>query len=341
MNNKEEGYVLIIVLWTVVILSIILANLIDELHLQSLLVKNNIDNQKNYQALKSGINRGIRQLLADESEFDVNNDLWFKKITGKINGIEYQVEIKDIGNQFNINYSPLHFLKEFSDWDEKFEETLEESDLFADKIFLKDMVEEIKTENKDYSQLVSNLNIYGLFNINTGRLEGLKKLMIYKRIEEGEAGSIASELKKVRKDHKFDSVEELQSLLNSLNTVTYDRIKPYLTTEPQININFASQKTMEIIFKVIWGFDQEAVNHYLKEIVEYRQKKDIEELADLNEIIDPDRLNEIRPFFSVRSRYFLIKSRISEELVMKVIVERELSEEDKWKIKIIKWNEEG
>lgn len=328
---NETGYALIIVLWAVVILSIIFVNLADEVHLNSVLVKNNLDESKLQQVAVSGVMKGINQLKVDKTEYDTKKDQWTKEIEDQLDNLKYKVEIKDVGSRLNINYSRYEILSELNWWDEELEKRLVEEGLIPDLKLLKDDL------GDNYNDTVELLTTYGEFNLNNDRLQALRKLLELNNIDKFESELILDYLQKKRnKDEIIKKVDELQTLyLKGLRTSTLEKLKPYLATQGRLNINFVSEEILELILKSLKNNSSSK-----EEIISFRKENEIKKLSQLKFLG-----KELSRYFTVSSHYFLIKATVFSSSnkrlkEIKSIVKRTRIEDGDWQVKILKWSEE-
>ncbi|MFW6238806.1 MAG: hypothetical protein ACOC5A_06190, partial [Halanaerobiales bacterium] len=123
--SGEQGYTLIMVLWGVVILTIILAGLLEEVSLETLITENTMRQKEREQTVRSAVMQAIELLKKDETpDADTPQDEWSREIKDELNGIEYTLNIEDGGSKFNPNYTPGELLSQLEWYDEDFRETL-------------------------------------------------------------------------------------------------------------------------------------------------------------------------------------------------------------------------
>ncbi|AGB41468.1 type II secretory pathway, component PulK [Halobacteroides halobius DSM 5150] len=337
-TNKNQGYALIIVLWTIVILSIILTSLVDEVSLNTMLVSNNLQQKRTDQVAVSGVMLGINQLKKDKTDYDTNNDQWTKVIEGELNNLKYKVRIKDIGSKFNINYNSYQLFYSFGWWNRELEKRLKQG-LISDLVLMKDSF------GKDYDQAEKFLTTYGKFNLNTDRLESLKQLMLSLQINEFQTGLVIDYLRKQRKQNNmFRNIDKLDKLyLKGLAASTVEKIEPYITTKGRININIARQELLSAILSQQLRVGLDSSHLYINKILNYRQENGIKNLNNLQRIMSVKKLEAIKPYFTVTSHYFLITTKIFSgsnnfKKEVKAIVKRK-KKNNQWQVKILRWQE--
>jgi general secretion pathway protein K len=328
MYKGNQGYALIIVLWSMVILSIIFVNLVDEVHLNSLLLRNNLDSQNAYQTLVSGFIFGANELKADNNNYDNKEDQWVKAIEGELNNFKYRVKIEDIGSKLNINYLSVEDLQNLNWWDKEVEGYFKER-LIPELILLKEII-------GDYSKVEEVFTTYGAFNLNNNSLERLKVLMDFLDIDQFESQLILNFLDKKRKEKGIVSkINDLQVLyLQGLSMSTLDKLKDYISTQGSININFASSETLELLFKILKVNRADRIK-----ILEANRRGNIKEISQLK-VSDQG----IKSYFTTESRYFLIEVQcynLSGKKVkeLRSRVKRIKDDENQWEIKILRWSE--
>ncbi|WP_018248983.1 type II secretion system minor pseudopilin [Orenia marismortui] len=335
LKENCDGYALIIVLWTLVILSVIFVNLFDEVQLNSFLIRNNLDKKKIYNTSLSGIIMGIDKLKSDNTEYDIPEDEWNKNLEGTEDQLEYKVEIEDIGSKLNINYTKQDILSKLDWWNEEVEQQIEEKiakqGFVINLLLIKDILGE------DYSKAIDSLTTYGYFNLNSDDLNKLRRLLEFLELNSVERNLIYGYLNKERRaGRRIKEIKQLETLyLKGLSERTLNSIRPYLAVNSNLNINFISEDLLEVVLK---GLN---INlSYKEKIIKLRQREGIKELSEIS-TSQKNLLN----YFTVSSKLFLITSRVFSNdgkplKEIKCIVERNKDEDDNWKIKILKWDEE-
>lgn len=331
----EQGYTLIIVLWGLVILSIILIGLLEEVSLETLITGNTLEEREREQTVRSAVIRGIELLKNDETpEYDTPEDEWADEIQGELNGIEYNVNIRDAGSKLNLNYTPSDILNQLEWYDDKLKEELPEDQLIPDI----ELVEEILGSNFEEAQQI--FTVHSRFNINCDRLSGLEKLMEMEEISQKD--NISENLKEIRAEDEINSLEaDLIEKVDRLGFSDFDTLEPHLTVEGQLNLNFVSQEVLEPLLK--YAAD-ERWKKYVEEIEDYREEEEIKEIDDILEdlIADKEAREKLEPYFTTRSRIFAISVEVKDDREHTVLVEREkLEDEDdvqeNFRVKILKW----
>ena len=340
--KDDEGYALLIVLWSLVILGVIFSNLTDESHLNNLLIRNSLDNKEVDQTLVSGIKLAINKLINDKTDYDTKDDQIFKAIETNLNGVNCLVEIKDVGSKLNINYISYNILDNFSWWnakpEKKFKKFIKEKGLIYKLSLLKKIVPEHYDEFSDFS------TIYGKFNLNTGNLVNFQILADSLEVPIIERNKIiAYIIDQRRTDKLIKEVNNLKSLLGKgLSVENFKKLKPYLTTKSQININYVNQEILEFLLPEVLNIDNSEVSDYSEEIIEYRKQEKIEEIKQLKFIFPNLSVEQLKEYFSNNSKYFLIKSRVPAKGQFKqeirAVVHRYKDNLDNWKIEVVRWN---
>jgi hypothetical protein len=304
-----------------------------EVHLSSLLLRNNLDERKVRQVNISAFNLAINSLLEDESDFDTKWDKWIIDKKGEIDNIKYEIEIEDIGSKFNINFSNYIFLSQLACWNNNMENMLNES-LIYDLFLLKNgSGEAYYDENYDY------LNTFGKFNINCDNLNSLGKILDLILIHESIKALIISSLNNLRHDEKYlSSIDDLPLYINGLDLNTLEKLRPFISTQGRFNINFISDELLGIIIKGL-----KIDSKYKNTIIKYRQNNEIRDLSELKFIMPEADFKILKPCFTTSSTYFLIhiKSFLDNSERNKnieVVVERVKGDNGR-EIRIIKWSE--
>ncbi|OCL27221.1 hypothetical protein U472_07055 [Orenia metallireducens] len=352
--KDENAYALIIVLWSIVIIGIIFANLADEAYLNNLLTRNDLKRREVRDASLSGLMYGI-DILKEEIDYRDVKDMIVKELDFESgNDISCQVEIEEIGSRLNLNYDPYRTLSSLKWWSKDLEQEVEKSDLFPNLSFSKEIIEE--NYNKDYEEfsfdIVSKeVTTYGKFNINYARLDSLRKLLELRGVDESQRNIIIQELSRLRREDKLiDLVDEMPNLITGLDMTSFDKIKPYLSTEGRININLVSEELLDVLIERILisrDKDSKSSSRYSRLIANYRnnyQIEDFEKLRSHLNIFQGEEFDLLNVYFSTYSKYFSIKVKSSSQDIkiqknLNVIVERLKTGRDTYKIKIINWTE--
>ncbi len=367
ISVKDEGYTLIIVLWVLVILGIIFVNLVDEAQLNNLLVEDNLKEKKIDQATVSGLVRGINSLQQDQTEYDGQTDNWTTVEPGQLDELKYEVKITGV-SRLNINYSNRQLLSNLKWWTESLEKELNKK-LLSHLVIAEDHFE------NNYSQAKQVVDTYGKFNLNTGRLEGLKKLMQFLDFDEYEVKLIIDYLRSRRQDGEL--IAEVNSLkelyLKGLSPQKLQKLRSYITAQGTLNINFAPRRVLEIVFSQGLEVSRELSKIYADIIIDYRQQQPIKEIKQLKEIIYQDNwsrikeafdvsshfvaedtnlshkeriiqeeISRIKRYFRVASHYFLIQTKVlsgDEEVeeINNVLVKRKSIKPGNWQVEVLRW----
>ncbi|MGM0369791.1 MAG: hypothetical protein ACQEP9_05185 [Bacillota bacterium] len=372
MDRKKSGYALIVVLWSIMILTIIFVNLIDETQLNNLLVRNNLNSKELQQAAVTGVLRGVSSLKSDKTTADTIEDDWFQPTTFEVDDtLSVQVEIVDIGSKLNINYlsqSSLQAIQEEfewekEDWDKLEDKLLGESDLSSEeqknKLGLIPRLEIIKSEfatKEDYQQFENLVTTYGKFDVNLYGQASFSKLLYFLKaklnLEQLNQNIIETALEQLPDKReqdsqtevkKFTSVEDFLRQAFPTQATLREKIAPYLTVRSRININFVSQEVLQVLLKE----SDLAGNH--KEVAEkiatYCDQNKVEKLSELDAIGVGIISNELKRYFTTSSTYLLIKARASnttsdQEQMIKAVVHKIQTDKQKFKFQIINWRED-
>ena len=334
---KNKGHTLIVVLWTIVILSIILINLVDESSLKNLIVINNFKDKKIYQKTVSNVMTGINKLKYDENDFDSSKELWFQPLEYKEANITYKVVIKDVGSKLNINYTPYNVFSEFKWWNEDLKKRVNKSKRIFDFIMIQGFIDDDNVEN-----IKRKITVMGKFNLNTDRLKALDNLLIDLEIGNFEKNLIISYIEKKRNENYFIKVIDLQDLyLEGLSTTTFNKLKPYITDKGNLNINLVEKDIIDVIFDK--EIKEEISSNFKEKLLVYRESKVIKDISQLEEIINNENCGILKKYFTVQSNYFLIKASAikSQEVIKEIVctVKRYKGDKNQWEIKILKWKE--
>ena len=359
----KRAYALIVVLWSIVILTIIFVNLIDEAELNSLLLRNNLQRRELRSAAVDGVMRGIASLREDETKADAGDEAWAKVREFKPSSrISTEVKISDLGSKLNINYrSRAAFVKlaeeldwaeidwkELSTklvWERDVENEEEKLGLISNLALLREEFE----SKADYQQTKELFTTYGCFNPNLYQAEAAVQLLYFLKekldlttLSQALILDIGAEVS--QGEHKgYDSVQGF--LEEALPTSPYlrEKIAPYLTVKPRININFVSAEVLALIL----SNREEAGSDYKKraeKIVTYCREHRVKNLDQLNKIgvgiISP----QLKGYLTTSSSYLLITVRAlnqktgQEEKIEAVVHKRWEDEESK--VQIVDWREE-
>lgn len=326
---KQGGYALIIVLWSIVILTIIFSYLLDDFLLDSLLIEGYSQQKRLRQAAVSAYNIGLNTLLNDETIYDTQKEDWLKPIEGNIDGVDYTVNISDVGSKININYDPFKILRGIEDWDEEIEGYLEE-DLIADVFLLKELLSE-----ENYQVLEEYTTTYGNYNLNQDPVKKLKKLLDLLDLDIN-SDTVISSLEKYREEgKKISNLEELPNILNGLgSTDKLDILKSYLSIEGRININLVDEEILTAIFTAN-DLDEKTI----KKVISFRKDNEIKEIGDLGSLMNDEKLAGL---FTTHSQYLGLSVDVAVDENRKYKIEcviRRNFEEEKWSIKVISWSE--
>ncbi|PRX30493.1 general secretion pathway protein K [Orenia metallireducens] len=352
--NDEKGYALIIVLWIIVIVGVIFANLADETNINNLLTRNDLKRREVRNAALSGLMYGI-DTLKEEIDYSDIEGMIVKELDFEFGSdIDCQVEVEEIGSRLNLNYDPYRILSSLKWWSKDLTEEIEKSDLFPNLSFAKEIIEE--NYDKDYKKFSFDLVpkeviTYGNFNVNYSRLDSLEKLLELRDVDESQRDIIIQELTRLRREDKvIKLVDELPNLIAGLDMTSFDKIKPYLSTEGRININLVSKELLDVLIERILisrDKDSKSSSRYTSLIVNYRdnyQIKDFKQLQNHLNIFRGEEFDLLNVYFSTYSKYFSIKVKsLSKEMKiqknLKIIVKRLKTNRDSYKIKIINWAE--
>ncbi|MBM7623779.1 hypothetical protein [Sporohalobacter salinus] len=375
MKRQEDAYALIVVLWSILILTIIFVNLIDEAKLNNLLVRNNIANKELHQAAVNGVQKGINDLENDKTVSDTSKDEWVETKRYEMSkDLTCQVEISDIGSKLNINYSSEKLLRGLQEefewkkikWDKLADRLAWEQELSSadreEKIGLVANLKMFKSEfesKKDYQLFKELFTTYGQFNINVHNGESLRKLLYFlkeksdlyqlnqKRIanvvkaldKQGNSGS-----KKVNgADDNLDLVKNFLEQAFPTRSTLRKKIKPYLTVNSRININFVNQKVLQVLLKKI--AKDGSSGKYKKtaqKIVDYCADNKVEKLSKLNTIGVGLIAKELEDYVATHSTYLLIEATAfnnvtQQEKKVKVVVKKIIKDKDEFKLQVIDW----
>ncbi|MFW5972256.1 MAG: hypothetical protein ACOCRL_02090 [Bacillota bacterium] len=330
--KNEEGYTFIIVIWTLVIIGIIFSSLYDEVTLNNLLVRNNVQEKRLYQEAVSGVSLAIHALKEDETLYDSSFDKWTEEISYEgENGITSVVNIVPIGNKLNINYTDQAILRQLNWWNENIEKEIAEV-LIPDLVFMKSILGDNFEKSKEI------LTTYGRFNVNDDEITGMDKILRNAEIQDALREQITESLKNHRENKKIESLEVLMDEIEGLDDGIFEKIEKYLTTEGRININFVNEEVMKFIFK-----NEKIESRSYENILSLREEEEITDLHDIDEFIPRDGKEKIIKYFSVSSNYFKVnvKSSSSEGNTvynLEAIIERNYNKEDEeWNLQVIKW----
>lgn len=329
--EEQEGYTLIIVLWSIIILTIIFIYLLDDVLINNYLLKGYSQHITIRQAALSGYNIGVNLLLNDKTIYDSEKDPCFQPVHGSIEGVEYSIFIKDTGSKLNINYDEISILKELEGWNDELESYLE-NNLVPDLIFIQD-----KLVEEDFLLFRESTTTYGNFNLNQDSPEKLKKLFEYLELSHSYSESLCETLREYREKEKISNIDELPFEVEGLDLIVFEKLRDYLTIEGRININFVDEDILKGIFRV-----KELDSEIAEKILAHRTENEIKNIEDLEGIIISEEFAEIEDLFTTNSRYIelCVDAKIpgKNAFEIKTVLERTYQDK-KWIINVLSWVE--
>ncbi|MBM7557524.1 type II secretion system protein GspK [Halanaerobacter jeridensis] len=368
--KNTNGYALIVVLWSIVILSIIFVNLIDEAKLNSLLLRNNLQRRELKEAAVDGVMRGIDLLESDKTTADTRDEEWAKTLElPPQRQVRTKVQISDVGSKLNINYAAEDDLLQLQNlewaevkWNKLAAKLVWEDDLSAaereKKLGLLSDFVELKAEfeaKADYQQAQQIFTTYGRFNPNLYQSAAWKKLLFFlkekldlsalnQRIIAASAQKLVSTEEGAAKE--FATVEDFLKQAFPTDPLLREKIAPYLTVDKRININFVSQEVLELLLTRI---ERSKLSHDYKKtaakIVAYCRTHEVKKLSKLNQIGVGMITKELKKYLTTQSSYFLIEvtavnQQSKQEQKIAAVVHRIREDKNKFKVQIIKWQED-
>ncbi len=330
LTKNEEGYTLIIVLWSIVILTIIFSYLLDDVILDSHLIEGYSQQKQLREVALSAYNLGINTLLNDQTGYDSNQDDWLNPIEGSMDGLSYLVKISDVGSRLNINYEDLAILREVQGWDKQIEGLIEEG-LIADLYLMNNFLSEDSLVN-------DSLTTYGKFNLNQDSPEKLQKLFDFLDLNYVPSEIVIESLNEYREEgERFTNLEELPTLIDGLDFSAFQQIKSFLKVQGRININLVSVDNLNAIFK-----GKEIDQAISNQILSYQKENDITEMDELVNLLGEDKFEEIAGLFTTQSKYMKldISAVMAEKRRYEIesVITREYQDR-KWQIEVISWSE--
>lgn len=336
--KSNDGVALIMVLWTIVILSFLLVSLAEDIRLESFLTRNLMDQIQVQYIAQAGIARGLAELTNDQSIADGLQENWLVPIKGQIeNQGTFKVSIEDIGSRFNINYigEPVlgqliaEFEPEFKDW------RLENLPIYL----VQEIEEFVESGDKKIKDLIT---FYGKFNLNIDDYSVLKEMMINHRISEWIADQVVQELQKL--EEPLRSKDDLLLKVPSLDMSTYDLIEDEVDIVGNLNVNQVDEEIITLLLEVL-----KIPQDRLTVITTMREKETIDNLQVLAQPIGEEEFQKLVPYLTVTSRYFRITSTAessSTSIQKTIIIEVERIPEKvargevlEWGTKILSWVE--
>ena len=370
--KRAKGYALIVVLWSIVILTIIFVNLIDEAQLNNLLIRNNLEQRELKQAAVDGIIKAIDLLERDQSKADTRAEKWAQPIQfSRRPNLNCQVKVTDIGSKLNINYTAQDDLLKLQNWDwEKVK-----WNKLADKLLWEEELSTPEAENKlglipyfsmlkaefestkDYQQSREFFTTYGAFNPNLHQEREFYKLLYFLKekldlytlnqtviTKAGEKLAPTKGQASNRPEH-FSTVKEFLKEAFPLNPELRTEIAPYLTVQKRININFVNQKVLQLILtKLHQDSLVSSPQDTAAKIIDYCKEDEIKKLSKVDQIGVGRISQELEPYLTTASSYLLIEAQAINEQTkrqqkVKAVVHKTRAEE-KVEIQIINWQEE-
>lgn len=336
--GSEKGAALILVLWTVVILSFLILSLVEDIQLESFLTRNLMDQIQVEFIAKAGISRAMAELTGDLTVADGVHEPWLLPIRGSIDDQgSFDVTIEEIGSRININYANDLVLssmmtdrvKEFLQWR-----------LTAGPFYL---IQELKEfEGEDFTQLEKVMTYYGKLNLNTDDYAMFRQMMVRKRVSDWIADQIIDELRRAEKP--IQSMEDLLMKVPSLDLSIYEMLQDDIDMIGNININLASEEVLTILARVT-GISEEQIEM----IMAFREQETIEFIGALEKDLGEESYRKLAPYLDVTSRYFRITCKAqstSTGIKRDIIVEVERTPVQvargrvlEWRTQILSWVE--
>ncbi len=340
--ESENGIALIIVLWTIVILSFLLVSLSEDIQLETFLTRNLLDETQLQYIAQAGISRGIGELTRDQTLIDGTDELWLESIQAQIENLgEFEVKIDEIGSRFNINYVNEKILQGLiADYAQDFISWRYEQERFD----LREQLEEFAPTGKeqDIQMIEDCITFYGKFNLNTDDYEMFKKIMMNKRVSEWVADQVIAELRNL--DEPLRSLDDLALKVPSMDSSTLDLIKGEVGVKGNININLVDKEILSFLIECL-GLSKEQVTA----LAAYRKENTIEDLEVLRGVLGEDNYKQLAPYLTVSSEYFRITSTAqsltsssSKVIIVEVLRIPKLINNDKvleWRTEILSWIE--
>lgn len=336
--KTNDGVALIMVLWTIVILSFLLLSLSEDIQLESFLTRNLMDQEQVEFLAQAGIARGLAEITGDRTLADGKDEPWSKPINASIdNRGSFEVKIEDIGCRLNINFvgEPIlpqlitDYGKEFADWR-------------RDKFPFSLMQELEEFPNFDFKGIANKITFYGKFNLNTDDYTILKEIMLKRKISEWTAEQIIQDLR--RAERPILSLDELPLKVPSMDLSTLGMIRDAVDVKGSININLVSEDLLVLIMRA-YRAEQDQITY----ITTLREKETIESLDKLIPVLGEYGYNLVSPLFDVTSKYLRITSTAksaSSAIEKKIVIEVERIPEKvaqgrvlEWRTKILSWVE--
>ncbi|MCK4257730.1 MAG: general secretion pathway protein GspK [Halanaerobiales bacterium] len=340
--ESEDGVALIIVLWTIVLLSFLLVSLSEDVQLESFLTRNILDEtQLQYIAL-AGISRGIGELTRDQTLADGKDESWLKSIQAQMeNQGEFEVSIDEIGSRFNINFVNEQILEGLiGNYAEDFIRWRYEQDGFDVIVQLEEFTSTI--QEKDFKTIEDYVTFYGKFNLATDDYEMFKKILLGKRVSEWVADQVIQELKSL--EEPLNSLEELILKVPGLDSSTVDLLSEEIDVKGNININLVDEEILSYLTECL-----DVSKEQVSSLVEYRKENTIEDLEVLKGVLGEEDYKKIAPYLTVSSEYFRITSKarsLTSSLEKVIIVEvlripEEMNKDQvlEWRTEILSWIE--
>ncbi|MEJ6951297.1 hypothetical protein [Natronospora cellulosivora (SeqCode)] len=333
--KNDEGYTFLIVIWTIVILSFIFVNLVDEVFLDRHLLEYEMRELNLRQAEISALKMAINTLKQDEIiDYDAFDNIWANEIETEINSIKCKIVIKDYGSKLNINYIDTGLLEEELWWEEEIENRLAEG-MIPDLVLLRDIL-----LDEDYAFFIETFTTLGKFNINGDSLDSLENFLSFYGISEGQINTIKNSVESHReRGTYFQNGDELLANIDGLNHTILEEIEDNLSFEGRININMVSEEVLETLIMIL-GLSENTLNN----LIAYRNVEPIDELESLRNIINEDDYELLKPYLTSRSIYFQVSIQLKDESdehlrSVKVDLKRTYLDNDNFKIKIIRFHE--
>ncbi|MGE5576781.1 MAG: general secretion pathway protein GspK [Syntrophothermus sp.] len=363
--NSQRGAALIVVLWLLVLLGLVVGFFMQRSHLELLVTRNFMEDSRNSQEVRAGINEGIRLLLADDNDYDSLADSWALAEGND----RYTLRIVDEGSRINLNAmreailgqlpgilpEELAALLDWRDLDDQARQGGAEDSYYMGlperyhatngRFEVKEELKLVKGLSEVYDSWVDLVTVYGPLNVNTAAIDGLDALFASRGVDKFTAQFILNELILYRQGAPLGSLKDLEEWRKKMPSMTeeiFKKVQPDLTVEGTINVNTVSREVLLTLFRGLNLSDA-----YVDPLISARGKMAFPDLSQVKPVFggNTDAFNKLKNFFTTRSSYFTIEARARPGTgargAARVTVYRYHpgGEGKKWRVKILSWEE--
>ncbi|MDG2141181.1 MAG: type II secretion system protein GspK [Gammaproteobacteria bacterium] len=292
-NDKHKGSVIIIVLWTVALLTVLVTAMAGKVRLSAKTAVNNQSAAMNWLAVMTGVNHGEMELILERMPRPIG-ELIEETEEGEIRNPAYRFN----GQKLELNY-PLHESVTVRIYDHAGKISLNRIPRRNMQLLIEKKLGGQDADPQEVQELLGAWTDWTDLNDLEG-LNGAEK-DYYESLENGYVP---------RNNPELDTVEEIlhirgfSELFRGVNLQAAFTVYGNTRT---VNLNLATREAMELLP----GLNNELIEN----IIAYRQIEDISNRAEIAEIVPFEELQELSPWVgSATTNFFSIYSYLDEEI---------------------------